>query len=39
MAYDWTGERTRKIHRIKITLSVMAALAAIAVPVLVFPIR
>jgi len=30
MAYDWTGERTRKIQRIKITIATIAALVAIA---------
>lgn len=28
MAYDWTGERTRRIQRLKITVVILAAIVA-----------
>jgi hypothetical protein len=33
MAYDWTGTRTRRIRRIKVLVSAIVSLAALAVPV------
>ncbi len=33
MAYDWTGTRTRRIRRIKLAVSAIVSLAALAVPV------
>jgi hypothetical protein len=33
MAYDWTGIRTRRLRRIKLAISLLASVIALAVPV------
>jgi hypothetical protein len=32
MAYDWTGTRTRRIRRIKMVVSAIISIAALAIP-------
>lgn len=33
MGYDWTGTRTRRIRRIKLAVSAIVSIAALAIPV------
>lgn len=38
MAYDWTGERTRRIQRLKITVAVLTAVVAVTTLILLLQI-
>lgn len=33
MAYDWSGTRTRRIRRVKLAVSAIISIAALAIPV------
>lgn len=33
MGYDWTGKRTRRIRQIKLAVSAIISIAALAIPV------